>query len=686
MNQGNVNLFNQSLSTLSGVGNKTLVNFARLNIHTLKDLILYIPYARSVKETYQANTTIDYDKTYIIKLTVTKIDYNPRNQNTIIHTLSEDGKKIEVVFFKFRPYHIINRIQMEHEYLFIGKLKLFHNNLTLAHPEFCLITQAKLINLTEPKYHLTYGITNQLIQKLVQKALLKLADEEEWIPYLILKNHKWPSFLEALNILHFLTPYDNKSYNLAHERLSFDEILSRQQMLKKIRMEQHKTKAHTININNELLSKVLNNLPFKLTAEQQKVLNEIFEDLKSPNIMLRLVQGDVGSGKTIVALIAMLVMVDNGFQAALLVPTDILATQHFENISKITNALGIKTIILKNSLKAREKKEALEEIASGNAKIIIGTHSIIQQNVAFHNLKLAVIDEQHRFGVMQRTELINKCQDVETILMSATPIPRTMLMATLGDIDVSSILTKPAGRKEIITTTFSQEKVPDIIKSLKNILAKKQKIYWVCPLIEESEEQEHDDNLKMMSATKRYEYLQKYFPEQVTILHGKLTQEEKQTNMQAFAESAQINILVATTVIEVGVDVKSSTLIIIENAERFGLAQLHQLRGRVGRNDLQSFCILIYGDKFSQVAKERLKIMKNSNDGFYIAEQDFLLRGGGDIIGLNQSGDEIFKIAEFPKHQELLNLAYNLAKQEQTITNVSALTFIFTKNNVNNLA
>ncbi len=399
---------------------------------------------------------------------------------------------------------------------------------------------------------------------------------------------------------------------------------------------------------------VLNELPFQLTNDQIRAIGEISERQKSKYRMVSLLQGDVGSGKTVVALFAMLNVVENNMQAALMAPTTILAEQHYNWIEEALSCTDIKVALLTGKTARKERKTIMNELANGILNIVIGTHTLFQANVTFKNLGLAVIDEQQRFGVMQRNRLVGKGENTDILFVTATPIPRTLQQAMYGDVECSILKEKPKSRLPIKTVTMNIKKVPDIIKKLKDAINRGEKAYWICPYIEENEE------TNIAAAEMRLQELQKTFFDKVSIIHGKLTQEQKDQVMFSFKRN-EFSLLVATTVIEVGIDVPDATIMIIENAEQFGLSQLHQLRGRVGRGNKPSFCVLLY-DNLSKSSSSKLKIMCESQDGFYIAEKDMMLRGSGDILGIKQSGYMEFKFADLYKDRELLNLAYNNAK------------------------
>ena len=533
--------------------------------------------------------------------------------------------------------------------LISGKLEYFRNTFQITHPSHVsALNNNKIIKSKEAVYSLTSGLNQKIMNKLTDQILNNLPNFNEWIETSILNKYKFKQWNEVVKNLH--NPSDNniKNKNLLRRRLAFDELLSHQLAIGIMRNFNQKKKGLKITSENKTLNKFYSNLDFQLTNSQNNVIKEILQDLGSSNQMIRLLQGDVGSGKTIVALISMIKVFESNFQSALMVPTTILAFQHYENILNLLKDSKINVLVLTGKDKGKERKEKLDEIAKGKADIIIGTHALIQDTVKFNNLGLAVIDEQHRFGVYQRMVFNHKNHKPNILVMSATPIPRTLTLAAYGDMKESKLIEKPLGRKPIITSSLSLKKENQLIDRIKEkIKNSSSKFYWVCPLIEESEE------LDLKAAEERYKILKKYFKNKVLLMHGRLSEIEKEEIMTKF-KNEDYKILVSTTVIEVGVDIPSATTIVIEHAERFGLAQLHQLRGRVGRNDIQSYCILLHKDNIGEISKQRIDIMKQTNDGFKIAEEDLKIRGPGEILGKKQSGSPSFYVADLSFDYDLL--------------------------------
>jgi ATP-dependent DNA helicase RecG len=448
-------------------------------------------------------------------------------------------------------------------------------------------------------------------------------------------------------------PEDEKSLeptSLARSRLAYDELLANQLALALVRANMRRLKGRSIEGDSSLCRKVLDTLPYALTSSQETALTEIKTDMSSDDRMMRLLQGDVGSGKTVVALMVMLGAVEAGYQTAIMAPTEILARQHFETIEPLAKAAGLEVVLLTGRNKGKPRDAILEKLASGAAHIAIGTHALFQDDVEFENLGLAVIDEQHRFGVHQRLTLAAKGSAVDMLVMTATPIPRTLMLTAYGDMDVSRLLEKPAGRKPIDTRVLPLERLDNVVDAIRRTVNEGSKVFWVCPLVEESEV------IDAAAAEERYDHLKHLFGDRVGLVHGRMKGPEKDAVMEAFAKG-NVDILVSTTVVEVGVDVPEATVMVIEHAERFGLAQLHQLRGRIGRGERPSTCLLLYAPPLTETARARLKILRETNDGFVIAEEDLRLRGAGELLGTRQSGLPEFRLADLTIHGELLATA-----------------------------
>ena len=571
--------------------------------------------------------------------------------------VEDDSEQLTLIFFKVYAESIAKALPIGAMRIVSGKLESFNGQLQMPHPDYIVKPDeiTKVLGM-ETVYPLTAGISNKMMGKYMEQVLARLPKLPEWQDEKFLSQQKWPSFYDALRKIHnpkYLA--DLESYSAERCRLAYDELLSNQLALAIVRQRVKKQAGRSLCGKGELRQKVLDKLPFKLTDAQQKVLAEIYNDQSQPYRMLRLLQGDVGSGKTIVALLSMLAAVECGAQAAIMAPTEILAKQHLETIELLCIEIGVRCALLTGKTKGKIRKQIIEDLAEGKIDIIIGTHALFQEEVNFKDLAFVVVDEQHRFGVHQRLMLSEKGNKADILVMTATPIPRTLVLTAYGDMEYSKIDQVPEGRKPVDTRVLPLSKLAEVVAGLKRKLETGARAYWVCPLVEESEKSD------LAAAEERFTSLQKIFGQDVGLIHGKMKEKDKDAVMERF-KNGEIKLLVATTVIEVGVNVPEATLMIIEHAERFGLAQLHQLRGRIKRGFEASTCLLLYNMPLSETAKERLNIMKNSEDGFMIAEKDLELRGGGEILGTKQSGFANFKVANMEVHKNLLHIANQDAK------------------------
>ena len=548
----------------------------------------------------------------------------------------------------------IRRMLPEGETRFIsGKIDWFNDEPQMAHPDH-IVPDAEFdrMPLIEPVYPMTEGLSPKLLAKAIAQALEKLPELPEWqdLPYL--QRHGWPAFSAALRALHHPeAPTAIGMESPARRRLAYDELLANQLALTLVRANMKRAQGRKLPGTGHLRAKLIKALPYSLTNAQSEAVEEILRDMASGDRMLRLLQGDVGSGKTVVALLALAAAIESGAQGAIMVPTEILARQHYATLSKLCGVAGITIALLTGREKGKTREDILARIASGETSLVVGTHALFQEHVAFKDLGLVVIDEQHRFGVHQRLALQAKAGGATDLLvMTATPIPRTLALTVYGDMDVSKLTEKPAGRLPIDTRVIPLARMDDVIDGLERSMAQGNRAYWVCPLVEESEQ------VDLAAAEERFLQLAARFKGQVGLVHGRMKGPDKDRVMEEFKDGT-LKLLVSTTVIEVGVDVPEATAIVIENAERFGLAQLHQLRGRVGRGSGKSTCLLLYQEPLGETAKARLSIMRETEDGFRIAEEDLRLRGAGEMLGTRQSGLPLFRMADLSTDGDLLQAA-----------------------------
>lgn len=692
-----LNYLFSSLINLKGVGEKTLKDYKKLlfsekNLQEneqlrIADLLFHLP-EKILERKRIANIDDSYLGNYVIAEIKVINHINPANRKLPYQINCFLGNRIfSLTYYNYYETYLKNKFKENAELAISGKLEKFIDIYQIVHPDYIFPkNKIDLIPEFEPIYPLTYNVYNKDITTKISEIINNLKELPEWLDQNLLKKNDWLSWKESLINLHKPKNNFDLKNNKFIERLAFDELLAEQltlNIIKNYKLTSGNKKVLE-NKNKKLQEYFINSkLPFSLTNDQKKSLIEIENDTFSSKCMSRLLQGDVGSGKTITAFLAMLNYIENRKQCVLMVPTSILATQHYEYLSKLCENENINIALLTGKIKGKTREKILDDLKDGNIDILIGTHALIEENVIFKDLAFVIIDEQHRFGVEQRLKLISKSKDVDILSMTATPIPRTLALTIFSDMEISAIREKPKNRKEIITTVLSTDKYDELIEKIKekiiNNNTNKEKIFWICPLVEESE------NFNLSNVEQRYEEFCKIFGEdKIAFIHGKLKESEKDKIMEDFANAeSEKQILIATTVIEVGIDVKDATVIIIEHSERFGLSQLHQLRGRVGRGEKQSYCMLLYGkENVGKNTFRRLSIMKNTNNGFIIAEEDLKIRGIGDMIGSKQSGIKEYLVADLDRDFQLLQLASVISEKiikENKIANYKLLLYLFNK-------
>ena len=565
---------------------------------------------------------------------------------------SDDTGDIVLTYFNARRDYIEKTLPKGAVRYISGTTALYDGVLQMVHPDR-VVDEVGLVNLplVEPVYPLTEGLWLSQVRRAEEAALCRVPDLPEWQDPAWLSRQRFPSFADALRQLHHPSqPADIQPDTLAWQRLAYDEFLAGQLALALVRKYLRRPSGRGTVGDGRLRAKIRAALPYALTRSQARASAEIFGDLEKPERMLRLLQGDVGSGKTVVGLFAAAAVIEAGRQAALMAPTEILARQHLKTIVPLADSAGIRVGILTGRERGRERSKILQRLVTGDIDLLVGTHALFQEEVAFRDLALAIVDEQHRFGVHQRLALARKGDAVDVLVMTATPIPRTLVLTYFGDMDVSELREKPAGRKPVDTRTIPLDRIDEVVAGVGRALNDGRRVYWICPLVEEVE------TTDLAAAQERFRALQQRFGDAVDIVHGRMKGVDKDRAMRRFS-GGEARLLVATTVIEVGVDVPEASVMVIEHAERFGLAQLHQLRGRVGRGTERSSCLLLYKAPLSETAKARLNVMRETEDGFRIAEEDFKLRGEGDVLGTRQSGTPGFRLANVAVHGKLLQAA-----------------------------
>jgi len=663
-------LCQKKVDVLKGIGPKVAEKFAQLGLYTLQDLLFHLPYR------YQ-------DRSHLVPIALLRPEEECLTQGQIMSTRVVFGKKRSLlcdvsdssgVILTLRFFHFNqqqkNNLAPGCSIRCFGEVKMGKQGPQMIHPEYRLVKdQMQAVDESyRPIYHLTDGLSQQSVHRAIQQTLkfLSPAALEDYLPVELLSENDYPDIVQSLRFIHSPPPDTawellNTGNNIYRQRLAFEELLAHQLSVRQKAGKLNSLTAPVFSKLSALREQFLNNLPFSLTAAQERVVNEISTDLNKSLPMHRLLQGDVGAGKTVVAALAILQAVGSGFQAAIMAPTELLAEQHLKNFKQWLQPLNIHTVWLSAKVKSKARELALQEIADGQGQVIIGTHALFQEQVQFDNLGLVIIDEQHRFGVHQRQALRQKGTIGDRLphqlIMTATPIPRTLAMTAYADLACSVIDQLPPGRKPVDTVLISQSRRDEVIERIYQACRNGRQSYWVCTLIEESE------SLQCQAAENTYEQLSQALPEiEIGLVHGRMKGDEKVSVMERFKNN-QIQLLVATTVIEVGVDVPNASLMIIENAERLGLSQLHQLRGRVGRGDKKSACVLLYGTPLSRNGKERLQTLRATEDGFKIAEKDLQLRGPGELLGTRQTGLAQMRIANLITDQALIPQASDIAVQ-----------------------
>ena len=645
------------LEALPGIGKKTAKHLEQLNVHVPRDMLFLLPHAmidRTPRATIQG---VPLPATVTVEVTVGR-HTPPRGRGAYRVQVLDEETSFDLIFFHARGDYLERILPTGSRRIVSGRVEQYDGHAQMPHPDYALPPeQADDIPRYEPVYPLTAGVTQKLMAKAVGGALEKAPHLAEWIDPQQRSAASWPGWREALTAAHHpentgaVQPRDP-----ARERLAYDELLAHQLTMALARARERKASGRSSTGKGHLRQKVLEALPYKPTGAQSRAVSEIAADMAGAERMVRLLQGDVGAGKTLVAFMALLIAVEAGGQGVMMAPTEILARQHMEGLAPLAESAGVRVEILTGRDKSAPRQAKLAALASGEIDILVGTHAVFQESVVYHDLRLAIVDEQHRFGVKQRMELGRKGRGADMLVMTATPIPRSLSLAQYGDMDISVLDEKPPGRKPVKTTLASAARMDEIINHLDRATAGGRQAYWVCPLVEESE------SVDLPSAEERFRALRARLGEgRVGLVHGQMAAEEKDAAVSAF-QRGETDILVATTVIEVGVNIPNASIMVIEQAEIFGLAQLHQLRGRVGRGSAESTCLLVYQPPLSESGLRRLSLLRDTEDGFRIAEADLEMRGAGDLIGTAQSGLPRFRIADLELQPDLLRIAQSDAR------------------------
>jgi ATP-dependent DNA helicase RecG len=647
------NFLFDDVTSIDGVGKKISIYLKKKKIEKVNDLLWNLPYSFTDRSETATLDKLEIGKIFTIKVKVLKYNF-PRIRNLPSRVFCKDEfGEIDLIFFNSREGYIRKILPLNQWVVVSGKINFFRKKYQITNPSYVeKIEQIELVKKIIPKYSLTEGLSEKIYSKIIEHVFKKIPDIDEWHDKDFIKKMCFFSWKDSIKKLHNSQVQKDLNSNYL-KRLAYDEIFANLLFHSNNRNKIKKIKKNKKIFKKKYSLELTRTLPYLLTNGQKEIIEEISADLATPQRMFRILQGDVGSGKTIVSIMAALDVIEAGYQCGLMAPTAILAEQHyvlFKKLIKKTN-LKINFSLLTGKTDSKERKLILNDLKNNKINFLIGTHALFQKTINFNKLGLVIIDEQHKFGVQQRINFAKKGgSNCDILLMSATPIPRTMMMSIYGDMDTSRLMEKPLQRKKIITLSKPENKIDNLWPFIEKKISQKEQIFWVCPLIEDS------NKLDFSSTAKLFELLNKKFNKKVGIIHGALDQDKKESVLKEFLDN-KISILVSTTVIEVGIDFPNATVIVIENANKFGLAQLHQLRGRVGRGTKPGTCILMFKNQLSQNARKRIQILKSSDDGFYIAEEDMKLRGYGDIIGFKQSGIKLFKIADPVHHENLFKLA-----------------------------